>query len=226
MRPERLIECSGIRTRREPQRFDLERAPAAGSFRKTNRCPLRRTFDSLSRMSRSVRAAAVVGLFAWLFGGLIHPQIVNASLQPPTSLRPIDEAVYVRLSHRHRAVRDCSLVLTPARCVGREVDGDTATTVRLSRAGAAGAALRTRRDDLQVSLPRHDGPQEQAFKLERGDWLVDWPGSARIARLHVAAGSSPEIALLTTTGSCELKANRCELDKSRKRRITIREASP
>jgi hypothetical protein len=81
-------------------------------------------------------------------------------------------------------------------------------------------------DDVQLTFPHHVGPQEQTVQLVPGDWLVDWPGAPTIARLHVAAGATPQVSLVTLTGSCVLKEAHCELESKRTRRIAVRDDAP
>lgn len=76
----------------------------------------------------------------------------------------------------------------------------------------------------RVFLPHQTGPQEQTIDLPVGEWLVDWPDSQKLERLEIRPGTRPHVALATTSGACELKANRCELLPGiRERRIRVRE---
>lgn len=178
---------------------------------------------SLPAMSHPVRAAGSIGLLAWAFSGLLHAESASTSFQPPSSLAPPAEAVSIRVAHRHRTVQDCIESKTPLVCTGREVDADTATVVRLTRTGVVSAAVGPKREDIQVSFPHHVGPQEQSIKLKPGDWLVDWPGAPTIGRLHVAAGANPQVTLVTTTGGCRFKEQRCELVTKNRQRMEIRD---
>jgi hypothetical protein len=147
----------------------------------------------------------------------------TAALTPPSSLQPSDKAVSVQVTHRHRVVRECIAPAGSKACTGRELDADTATTVRFERVEVAKANLFADRGTRQATFPSHVGAQEQTIRLEVGDWLVDWPGAAGIGHLHVAAGAKPRVTLVTSSGRCRLKEQRCELDTARRRQLTVRD---
>jgi len=155
----------------------------------------------------------------WCSGGIGPLAAWNRSAAPPSSLQPAAEPVLVRITHRHRLVSKCSLSSAAMACQARELDGDSATTLRLARPGPVTTTVRN--NVVRVSFPHHVGPQEQTVRLLPGDWLVDWPGAATIGRLHVATGASPGVALTTATGVCRLKEKRCELDAKRTQQITV-----
>jgi hypothetical protein len=164
-------------------------------------------------------------LSSLLFGMAEHgPSLAQtAALTPPSSLTPSDKTVAVQLTHRHRAVRECVAPAGTKTCAGRELEADTATTVRFERVEVAKAKLIADRGMLQVTFPPHVGPQEQTIRLEVGDWLVDWPGAAGIGHLHVVAGAKPRVTLVTSSGRCRFKEQRCELDTARRRQLTVRD---
>jgi len=178
-------------------------------------------------MSPAFRSVAGICLLVWLGSGLLsdplRAETIRPALLPPSSFEPGDKPVAVRIAHRHRSVRECLGLNEPVVCTGREADADTATVVRLTQVGVVNAGLRPGDKGIRVGFSHHVGPQEQMVKLAPGDWLIDWPGAPNIGRLHVAAGATPEVSLLTTTGRCRLKENHCELDLKRTRRMTIRE---
>lgn len=180
----------------------------------------------MSRFRRPLKAAAAL-LFSWggLFSGALRAE-TGAVLQPPTSIRPGDTSVSVHVVHRHRAIRECLGRQASQPCTGREVDADTATSVRLTRVGVVKATVGSSRDQVQVTFPNHVGPQEQAVQLRPGDWIVDWPGAPTIGRLHVAVGATPRVSLTTLTGSCVRKQSRCELDSKRSTRTAVRDDAP
>lgn len=175
---------------------------------------------------RAIRGLGCLAFFAWSWsGGSASPlraETKAPALLPPSSIAPPARKVSVRITHRHRAVRECTTSPSPVACVARELDADSATSLRLTRSRLATATLESTSQNLQVTFPHHVGLQEQTIELAPGDWLVDWPGAAAIGRLHIAAGATPEVSLATTSGRCRLKEARCELESKRTQQLTIR----
>lgn len=131
--------------------------------------------------------------------------------KPPSSLEPDGKTAPVRISHRHRAIVECVRVPKQARCLGRVADGDSAAVVRFSRAAISTVAFEGPRAEPRAVFPHRAGPQEQVLDLPVGPWLVDWADSQKFERLDVRPGIRVHLALATTSGACELKADRCEL---------------
>jgi hypothetical protein len=145
---------------------------------------------------------------------------------PPSSVRPDIKTQAVRVSHRHRSIAECIHVAVSATCVGRVADADTGTSLTFERAGVANAALDGAHGRVRVVFPHLRGAQQQLLALPIGDWVVDWPGNARLERLSVRAGTRTEVALATISGACELKAGHCELIPGvRERRIRISDSN-
>jgi len=143
---------------------------------------------------------------------------------PPSSLEPAGKTAPVRISHRHRTIRECVYVRAAPSCDGRVSEGDTATEITFARTGATNASFRPARAAIKVAFPSRSGPQEQVVVFPVGDWLVDWPGTSRIEQLRVRPGSAPQVALTTASGACSLKKDRCELIESfRERGIRVAE---
>jgi hypothetical protein len=143
---------------------------------------------------------------------------------PPSSLEPPGKTAPVRISHRHRTIRECVHVRVPPSCNGRVSEGDTATTVTFARTGATSVSLRPAQAAIKVAFPNRVGPQEQVVVFPVGDWLVDWPGAPRVEQLTVRPGSAPQVALATASGACSLESERCELlEGVRERRIQVSE---
>lgn len=181
----------------------------------------------MSSCSSPRRAGMLALLPALLLHGGALAHTPSMALAPPSSLKPAEKVVSVQVSHQHRVVHDCAP--SPARniCMSREVDGDTATSLRFERTGTANVGLDPDGSAVLMTFPHHLGPQEQSIRLAPGDWLVDWAGASGIAHLHVEAGAHPTVTLVTTTGACHLRNRRCELDPTRERQITMRrETSP
>jgi hypothetical protein len=161
-----------------------------------------------------------------VFTALEPPAVSGASLaSPPSSLRPAARTAVVRLSHRHRAVRECFRLHAARSCLSNIAEADTATVVELERTSVTAAMLEPDTRSVRVVFPHHAGPQEQALDLPLGEWVVDWPGADKIERLHVDARSKPRIVLLTVSGACRLRENRCELVPGQLRHVVVSDAS-
>ncbi|HVY25755.1 MAG TPA: hypothetical protein VHB79_04360 [Polyangiaceae bacterium] len=169
----------------------------------------------------SLRHAALGCLLCGLAGSTSQGGTGRQALAPPSSLEPPEAPVTVRVTHRHRAVRQCVSLKEPRICTGRELEADTATTVRFERVGVSSAAMMPDTGTPHVTFPRHVGPQEQSIKLAVGDWLVDWPGAPSIGHLRVAAGAHPLVSLVTSSGRCRFEGERCELDSVRSRQLAV-----
>jgi hypothetical protein len=168
-------------------------------------------------------AASLVGLT------LLWPTSLDASAthttRPPSSIEPEGKTEPLRVSHRHRAIVECINVPRRTTCAGRVAEGDTAAIVRFERTGVVTAALDPTQAAISLVFPHRTGPQEQTISLPVGEWLVDWPGSEKLERLEIRPGARMHVALATTSGACELKADRCELVPGvRERRIRVSEA--
>lgn len=192
-----------------------------------HRMPLNKRYHRTMELTTSLRHRVwLVSVIGLLHGGSVHAERGARALTPPSSLKPAERIVAVQVTHRHRAVQEC-LRLNRTLCVGREVDAESATTVRLEPLGIARVAVDPDQSAVEVTFPSHVGPQTQTARLAAGDWLVDWAGASALARLHVAPGARPQVALVTSSGSCRLRKQRCELDPKRVRRVVVREdASP
>jgi hypothetical protein len=143
---------------------------------------------------------------------------------PPSSLEPPGKTAPVRVSHRHRTIRECVHVRVPPSCDGRVAEADTATEVTFARTGATNVSFRPAQAVIKIAFPSRVGRQEQVVVLPVGDWLVDWPGAPRIEQLEVRPGSHLQVALTTASGACALEGDRCELREGfRERRIRVSE---
>jgi len=170
--------------------------------------------------SRAIRGAVLTVLIAGGLGSNVSRAAALGSGNPPSSLEPTARSVPLRIKHRHVAIRECGSHQSRA-CSGREVDAETATTVRLERVGVGvmNTALVRDRGVTQVVFPHHVGPQEQVIQLPPGDWLIDWDGAHSIGHLHVEPGAQPLVSLQTWTGRCQVRDKTCELDSARTRRM-------
>ena len=177
----------------------------------------------LGRSASLGRAAAWVCCSCALCPAASSASAMSATL-PPSSLEPQGKTAPVRVSHRHRAVRECAYVRVPPRCDGRVAEGDTATEVTFARTGVTNASFRPAQTAIKIAFPSRVGGQEQVVVLPVGDWLVDWPGAPRVEQLEVRPGSHLLVALTTASGACALKGDRCELREGfRERRIRVSE---
>jgi hypothetical protein len=169
------------------------------------------------------RAAAWVCCSCALCPAASRASATGATL-PPSSLEPPGKTAPVRVSHRHRVIRECVYVRLPPRCDGRVSEGDTGTEVTFARSGATNVSFRPAQAAIKIVFPSRSGPQEQVVVLPVGDWLVDWPGASRVVELEVRPGSNLQVSLATASGACSLKGERCELmDGFRERRIRVLE---
>jgi hypothetical protein len=142
---------------------------------------------------------------------LLSGSSFGAAAKPPTSIAPDAKTAPVRVSHRHRAVVECRRLTGKIGCFGRIVDADTAAVVRFERTSVMTAAFDSKRAELRAILPHQLGPQEQTLDVPVGSWLVDWVDADKLERLEVEPGRRADVALVTTSGGCQLEAGRCEL---------------
>jgi len=156
---------------------------------------------------------------------LLWPQSLDATslpLAPPGSIEPREKVAAVRVSHRHRAIVQCTRVPQRASCVGRVAEADTGAVVRFERMGVGTVGLKPAQESVRVVFPHQTGPQEQVVNLAVGSWLVDWPDSEKLERLDLDPGTRMQVALATTSGACAFKNDACELLPGvRERRIRI-----
>jgi hypothetical protein len=177
------------------------------------------------KMKRRTSYLPLLVALATLLGASPGATASYSATKPPSSLDPGSKTAPVQISHRHRAIVECVRVPKKASCVGRVADGDTAAVVRFERTDVTTVAFNPLRAEPRAVLPHHAGPQEQTIELPVGEWLVDWLDSQRLERLDVKPGARIQVALATTSGACQLKADHCELlPGTRERRIHVSQA--
>jgi hypothetical protein len=141
---------------------------------------------------------------------------------PPGSIAPKEKVAPVRVSHRHGAIVECVRVPKRASCAGRVAEGDTGAVVRFERVGVVTVGLNQGQGAVRVVFSHQAAPQEQVISLGVGAWLVDWPDFEKLERLDIKPGARMQVALVTTSGACELENDTCELRPGvRERRIRI-----
>lgn len=92
------------------------------------------------------------------------------------------------------------------------------------RTGVTNVSSRPAQGPIKLAFASRGGPPTQIVSLPVGEWLVEWPGAARVEPLRVKAGSNLHVALATASGACLLEADSCRLKEGfREQRIRITE---
>jgi hypothetical protein len=145
---------------------------------------------------------------------------------PPSSIEPKGSKQQVLISHLHRRVRGCTSIPSkkPTSCAPQLSDARAATSVLLEPVPTPNGPP-GRSERIVVTFPSKKGLQKQTVELPVGEWTIEWPGCREIGRLATSArGVVPRVALRTTSGSCELSANQCQLVAGTKEhRIVVEE---
>ncbi|HEX2872464.1 MAG TPA: hypothetical protein VHP33_14445 [Polyangiaceae bacterium] len=173
-------------------------------------------------VSNSKRVRAYLLLMGLVLFSATSSGAAGPPLAPPGSIEPKEKVAAVRVSHRHRAIVSCVRVPKQATCARRVAEGDTAAVVRFERMGVVTVGLNQGQGAVRVVFSHQATPQEQVINLGVGAWLVDWPDSEKLERLDITPGARVQVALVTSSGACELKNDTCELVPGvRERRIRI-----
>ncbi len=149
----------------------------------------------------------------WFAAGAGEPGAANPT-DPPSSLEGVAQGS-LKLKHSHSRVRACAK---------RTKNGAITCKAETEPAGAR-ASLRLvpiRNSRIAGKDPRRthavelgdEGTLEEPLELRVGPWDLDWTGTARRARFHVAEGDELTIRLVSETGACQVVRGECSLQTS------------
>jgi hypothetical protein len=127
--------------------------------------------------------------------------------------RPESKTTNVRVTHTHRAVRECQYEASKPerRCVTKLASGDARTTLQL--VPVRNASLEARHDDrkpINVALDSL-GESSGLVVVAAGRWKIVWWPHAGQDQFDAAPPEGVSVSLETLTGACELEGNACKL---------------